>query len=139
MNKGKGNRLMYVGQKAIIEKDGEVLVLFEKNIGLDFPGGKLHESDVNITESLIREVREETGLDIIIGEPFYTWLVKFPPHGEYDINDVFLVAYRCIYVGGEVQLSSEHGRYQWVNRDNFKEVKDDRPHFKALEKYFETG
>jgi hypothetical protein len=32
------DEVFYVGQKAFIEKDGEVLVIFDPKEGLDYPG-----------------------------------------------------------------------------------------------------
>lgn len=37
-DKLKENKLLYVGQKAIIDRDGEVLIVEDPAIGLDFPG-----------------------------------------------------------------------------------------------------
>ncbi len=47
--------LFCVGQKAFIEKDGKVLVLFDPIEGLDFPGGKIKEGEAKEgdTNSLI--------------------------------------------------------------------------------------
>lgn len=100
--------------------------------------------ETDLKESLRREVKEETGLDIEVGEPFYSWVVKFPPHPIYKVNDVYLVAYRCKYVSGEVKLSEEHKSYKWVDRNNYREngyheIDDFTPHLRALEKYFEGG
>lgn len=58
-----------VAQKAIIEKDGKVLIV--RNQGMwELPGGRL-----NIEESplvgLKREVREELGVDIVLQEVIY--------------------------------------------------------------------
>ena len=41
----KNNALLFVGQKALIEKDGKVLVLICPNGWLDFPGGKIQDGE----------------------------------------------------------------------------------------------
>jgi 8-oxo-dGTP pyrophosphatase MutT (NUDIX family) len=67
-----GNRLMYVAVKALIDKDGEVLVLKDPNLpadGLDYPGGKISEKEFEIEAPLKREVIEECGLEIELGPP----------------------------------------------------------------------
>ena len=74
----KEDALFYIGQKAFIEKDDEVLVLNDPNYGLDFPGGKIQAGEINFKESLRREVREETSLEIEVGEPFVVWHVEYP-------------------------------------------------------------
>lgn len=44
-------------------KDDEVLVVSRKGGGYGFPGGKVDEGE-RIVDGLIREVKEETGLDV---------------------------------------------------------------------------
>lgn len=132
----KEDALFYVGQKAFIEKDGEVLVLGDPIEGLDYPGGKIQEGEVDLVESLKREVREETGLEISVGEPFATWTNIFPSQHRLAGKRVFLVGYKCIYVSGEVILSNEHDKFSWVTKDNFNTVNDGTSYFEILKKYF---
>ena len=74
----KEDALFYIGQKAFIEKDGSILVLKNLNEGLDFPGGKIQIGELDLPEALRREVREETSLEIEVGEPFVVWHVEYP-------------------------------------------------------------
>ena len=130
------DKLFCVGQKAFIEKDGEVLILHTPAAGLDFPGGKIQKGEIDFMESLKREVREETELEIETGDPFVVWYNEFfPPHRNAG-KKVYLVGFRCKYLSGEVKLSSEHNRYQWIGKEEYKKLNDDRDYFKALEKYF---
>ena len=77
----KEEAIFNVGQKAFIRNGNEVLVLWNK-YGLDFPGGRIKESEIVensqgcLEESLKREVMEETGLEIEVGEPIATWFYK---------------------------------------------------------------
>lgn len=128
--------LFYVGQKAFIKKGDEVLVLGDPKEGLDYPGGKIQEGETNLVEALKREVREETGLEIRVGEPFATWTNTFPDHHRLAGKKVYLVAYRCEYVSGEVTLSHEHNNFSWVNKHNYQEVNDGTSYFEILNKYF---
>lgn len=126
----------YVGQKAFILRGNEVLVIGDPREGLDFPGGKIQEGETDLVESLKREVREETGLEIEVGAPFVTWTNTFPSHHKLAGKQVYLVGYRCNYVSGEVRLSDEHDKFQWVTRDNYKKVDDGTTYFDILHKYF---
>lgn len=128
------DQLLFVGQKAFIEKDGEILILIDPKLGIDLPGGKIKEGESNLTESLKREVKEETELEIEIGDVFTTWMIEFPPDHR-NQGKVFLVGYKCKYLSGEVVLSEEHSDYKWVNKNNYKDLSKDG-HFKVLEKYF---
>ena len=133
----KEDELFCVGQKAFIGRDGQVLVLNDPIEGLDFPGGKIQQGETGFSESLKREVREETGLEIEVGEPFTVWYNEFrdPRHRNYG-KKVYLVGFRCRYVSGEIKLSDEHDKYHWVSRDSYKEVYENSDFFRALEKYW---
>lgn len=132
----KEDALFYVGQKAFIEKDGQVLVLSGPIGGIDYPGGKIQEGEVDLTESLKREVREETGLEISVGEAFFTWTNIFPAQHRLAGKKVFLVGYKCTYVSGEITLSNEHNTFSWVTKDNFNTIDDGTSYFEILKKYF---
>lgn len=126
------DQLFFVGQKAFIEKNGEVLTLKHEK-GLDFPGGKITEGTLDFVSELRREVREETGLEIEVGDPFVVWHTKFPKNG----HNIFLVGYKCKYQTGDLKISDEHLNYQWVNKENFDSLNDGEAYFAALKKYFE--
>ena len=138
----KNDALFCVGQKAFIQKSGKVLVLSDPVEGLDFPGGKIQEGEAkdgeasSLIKSLQREVREETNLEIEVGDPFAAWYHEFPStHRNYG-KVVYLVAFRCQYVSGELKLSDEHNDFRWVDKNNYQEVDDGSDYFSVLEKYF---
>ena len=132
----KEDASFYVGQKAFIEKDGQVLVLGDPIEGLDYPGGKIQEGEFDLVESLKREVREETGLEISVGAAFATWTNIFPPQHRLAGKRVFLVGYKCTYISGEVTLSNEHDKFSWITKENFNTVNDGASYFEILKKYF---
>lgn len=139
----KDDALFCVGQKAFIEKDGKVLVLFDPTEGLDFPGGKIQEGEardgdvLSLLNALKREVREESNLDIEVFDPFAVWYHEFPLHHRNAGKVVYLIAFKCKYVSGEVTLSGEHNNFKWVDKNDYKEVDDCSDYFDVLEKYFE--
>ena len=135
----KEDALFCVGQKAFIEKDGQVLILNDPIEGLDFPGGKIQEDEIDFTEALKREVREETALEINVGDPFATWFNEFPQNHRNAGKKVYLIGFKCKYRSGEVVLSEEHDNYRWVNKENYHEVDDGTAYFKVLDKYFEES
>ena len=60
----------HVGVKALIfNAEGEVLLLERdhpiKQIYWDLPGGRLHKGE-SFMDTLVREVKEETGLDLLV-------------------------------------------------------------------------
>lgn len=62
----------HVGQKVVLMKDGKVLMCrgYDFSTRWDFPGGRIH-SEEQPREGLIREVKEEIGVDIEVGKPLY--------------------------------------------------------------------
>ena len=138
----KDDALFCVAQKAFIEKDSKVLVLHDPIEGIDFPGGKIQEGEAidgdasSLTRSLQREVREETGLEIEVLNPFVVWYHEFPKgHRNYG-KVVYLVGFKCKYVSDELILSDEHDKFKWVDKNDCHEVDDGSDYFNALEKYF---
>jgi len=132
----KSDETFFAVQKAFIEKDRKVLVLNDPVEGLDFPGGKIQEGEMDLVKSLKREVVEETGLEIEVGVPFVTWHETFPKDHSLAGKKAFLVGYMCKYVSGEVKLSHEHDNFKWVDKENYKEVDDGTSYFNYLTKYF---
>lgn len=104
----------------IEDNNGNVLV--QERIkswnGIAFPGGKV-EGFEGIIESTIREIKEETGLDIkelkLCG--LKTW-VK-------DINDItnVVACYKTNNYSGELIKESAEGKHYWVKKDEIKKLK----------------
>lgn len=102
-------------------KDGLVLLVPYKD-GYDFPGGGVHEGEY-IKDALLREVKEESGLDVaqqellLLHEDFF-----IHPRSEKAFHTI-LMYYRCEAVGGalsrdgltEFEISVTDGRMpEWV-------------------------
>jgi len=139
----KKDALFCVGQKAFIEKDGKVLVLFDPVEGLDFPGGKIQEGEAidadasSLIVSLKREVTEETGLEVEVFNPFSVWYHEFPKKSRNYGKVVYLVAFKAKYISGDVTLSEEHNNFKWVDKSDYSTIDDGSDYFDVLEKYFQ--
>jgi len=110
----------YLAVKGIIRKEDEILILKRNaqdehapNVW-ETPGGGVDEK-ILPQEALLKEVEEETGLKIKVGEPFNVFtFVK--DSGEYKAGITFL----CEYISGEVVLSDEHSDFRWIKPEDFK-------------------
>lgn len=98
-----------------ISNDDEILVQYKisKNYsGVTFPGGHVEKNEI-ITDAVVREVFEETGLHIKnpIMCGIYDWINE-------DGTRYFVFLYSANEFCGELQ-SSEEGEVKWIKKDSF--------------------
>lgn len=112
---------------AIIIKDKNILVMFRKNQGKEyyvFPGGGVEKNET-IEEAVLREVKEETTLDVKVNKLLY--------HHHY-INDSDQFFYLCSYISGfpkigeanekeeMIKNNSDFYRPMWTKMDDLKKL-----------------
>lgn len=102
---------MQIVTAAVIEKDGKVLIAKRKRGGpqenkWEFPGGKL-AADENPEDGLQREIREELGIEVIIGD-FLASSTFHYPH-----LSIELIAYRATCLSSDFTLY-DHEEIKWV-------------------------
>jgi 8-oxo-dGTP diphosphatase len=103
-------------------QDGKYLVLLrnakqnaQAGEHWDIPGGRI-EKGTTLIENLRREIKEETGLELIEEPKLIATQDIFKP-------DKHVV--RLTYTGkanGEIILSEEHIEYRWVSLDELKKL-----------------
>ncbi len=91
----------YTVTAAVIRRDGRLLITRRPASGLlgglwEFPGGKLQEGE-DLPACLIREIREELGVEIEVGTPLGVY------QHAYTHFSVTLHAYACRVLSGEPQ------------------------------------
>lgn len=113
----------YVAVKGIIRRnDGKILVLKRSQLDdhkpnvWETPGGGM-DAEESPQNALIREISEETGLVVAVADPFNVFTFK-KDTGEFKIGITFI----CEYLSGEVQLSSEHSEYRWIEPQEFSQM-----------------
>jgi len=116
---------LFVATKAFIVHDGKVLLLQESsnyadgtNTGkFDVVGGRMKPGQ-RFDESLLREIKEETGLNVRIGRPFFVNEWRPVVRGEqWQIVGTF---FECISTSTEVVLSEDHNEYVWIDPKEYK-------------------
>ncbi|MHC0551925.1 NUDIX hydrolase [Salinicoccus sp. CNSTN-B1] len=139
----------------------EILLVKTYNRSWQIPGGQV-ENGEDLVEAVIREVKEESGIDIsvntIVGmysnTGTYTW-----DDGKTSVPTKLMVDFDCLAIGGEIRTSEETSEVKWVDAsyinnfieslslrkryENFckkdKELEylnyETRPHFKIKKEY----
>ena len=103
----------------LVYKDNQILVLDRKKKdwpGLTFPGGHV-EKDEDFVSSVIREVKEETGLRI--KKPILCGIEEFKTEQE---DRYLMFYYKTNNFSGKIK-SSKEGEVFWINRDDLNKYK----------------
>ena len=111
MIKPKSSVPFYTVTAAVIKQDGKLLIARRPEKGLlgglwEFPGGKVEEGE-NLSEALIREIREELGVEIAVGEPCGVY------RHAYTHFHIQLHAFYCELISGQPQ-ALEASEIRWV-------------------------
>ena len=94
------------------EKD-EVLLIRHPWRGWEYPGGMVEPGET-LQDALIREIKEETGVDAEI-----TGFVGICKNVKKDIVNIDFI---CRYLGGELCTSDESLEVRWVSKKDAQEM-----------------
>lgn len=106
-----------ISVKGVISDENRILLLKNERNEWDFPGGKLDKNDT-IKETLIREVKEELNLDIIIND-----LIHLENYTVNGINVLIIIYNVSINSSDFIKLSYEHTNFNFFKRDMVKKLK----------------
>lgn len=109
---------MMVVVAAAIERDGRYLAARRtrpRDVAgrWEFPGGKVEPGETD-EQALVREIREELGVEITIGE-------RIP--GEWPLrDDLVLHLYAATLTGGDPAPLEQHDEIRWVSPQEFDDI-----------------
>lgn len=97
---------------AVVLHDNQLLVMYRKNDQeyYTFPGGGIEDGETN-EQATIREIKEETSVDIEVGELLYEL-----HHDNGDVHYYFL----CKYLGGE--LAIQPGTNEYIDNEQGQDI-----------------
>ncbi|WP_262177140.1 NUDIX hydrolase [Saccharococcus sp. Marseille-Q5394] len=101
------------------DREGNMLIVKTEHGGWVFPGGQVEVGE-NLMDGVIREVKEESGIDVevshLIGvytnSAIYKWY-----DGVTDVPTKIMFDFACKPVGGELCTSDETSDCKWVPKD----------------------
>jgi len=96
---------------AIIEHEGRILLTRRRPdapypLWWEFPGGKV-EREEDPRDCIVRELREELAISVSVRGIYDVVFYRYPQRA------VVVLAYRCDWVGGEIQ-NLEVAEHRWV-------------------------
>ena len=103
----------------LIYKNNQILVIDRKKKdwpGLTFPGGHVEKNE-NFNDSVIREVKEETGLKI--KNPILCGIEEFKTKNE---DRYLMLYYKTNQFSGKLKSSNE-GEAFWIDREDLNKYK----------------
>jgi len=133
--------LQRIACKAVIANKNKVLVLREANTYQDgteigkygLPGGRIEPGEP-LLDGLLREVTEETGLTVKVGEPLFVG--EWFPNIRGVQNQIVAIFFVCQTDQTEVILSEEHDEFQWVDAAMAIQLPMMPPDDEVVQKYF---
>lgn len=102
---------------AVVQDDGGRVLLIHKtdNDLWALPGGG-HEIGESIVDTVVREVKEETGYDVIVETitGTYTNPRHVMAYDDGEVRQQFSIAFRARLIGGKARTSSESSEVEWI-------------------------
>lgn len=116
---------IFAATRAFVNYKGKILILRESTKYLDgtnsskydVAGGRIQPGE-RFDESLLREVKEETGLDVEIKKPFF--VNEWRPVVRGEQWQIIATFFECITKSGKVTLSEDHDKFEWIDPKNYK-------------------
>jgi ADP-ribose pyrophosphatase YjhB (NUDIX family) len=98
----------------VINDEGKALAIQRRDNGHWEPPGGVLELGETVDDGVIREVLEETGVKVEVGE--LTGVYKNVARG------IVALVFRCTMIGGEAEPTEESIAVEWLTQDQIREL-----------------
>ncbi len=130
---------LFVAVKAFLVFNQKILILREStyysegtNAGkFDVVGGRITPGE-RFEDAILREIKEETGLNATIGTPFF--MSEWRPQVKGEQWQIVATFLECFTDTDEVRLSNDHVSYEWIDPKEYKKF----PLIENIRSAFET-
>lgn len=105
-----------VGVKSIIINNDDKFLILKRSDKMNRESGKWSlpggSTDIleNPKQTVVREIKEETGLEVSNVKPFET------TSHEYDTDFIIVIGYTCQTLENKVEINWEHDDYIWITQ-----------------------
>ena len=80
-----------------------------------FVGGSIDKKDKDSKEAIIREIKEETQIELTDNEKNRMKLLETVKHDDDSTTEYWLVTLES---NPEIKISKEHSKYEWIDNDS---------------------
>ncbi|WP_053365656.1 NUDIX hydrolase [Bacillus sp. FJAT-27245] len=114
------DKSIVVAVKGVVVRDGRMLIVKRSSDDetgggtWECTGGKLDFGET-LQFALAREIVEETGLEVAVGELLFATTILTSP-----VRQVAILTYLCRAESDAVLLSAEHSDFCWADKDEVK-------------------
>ena len=115
----------------VIDNGGRALVIQRRDNAHWEPPGGILERDETITDGLLREVEEETGL--IVEPVALTGVYKNMNRG------IVALVFRCRPIGGSLTENSEVAGFRWIRESDVNSIMSEAYAIRILDAYRNDG
>lgn len=120
-------------------EQGEILLVKDHRAGWVFPGGQIEVGE-NIMDGLIREIKEESGIDAVVSHLIGVYSNTGTYEGHSGVKMVptkVMFDFVCKPVGGELSTSEETSESRWVNKNEVLDFITQLAHRTRIQAYLD--
>lgn len=118
------NSIVPAASAVVMDKENRILLQKRRDNNLwSLPGGGMDIGE-SIEETIIREVKEETGFDVEVIKciGIYTDPHHVIAYSDGEIRQQFSICFACKIIGGSMKVSSESKEVEFISLDKIENL-----------------